>query len=198
MSARAVVLASGRGSNLRAILEFPPLRGKVSAVFSDNPDAAALEVAREAGVFAECVNPRKFSGRVAFEAALAEAVERRTPKAVALAGFMRILSAEFVARFRGRLVNIHPSLLPDFPGLETHRRALEAGATSHGCTAHWVDAEVDAGPVIRQARVEVLKDDSAETLAARALAEEHRIYPAVIADILAGRIRRETTGADSQ
>ena len=198
MSECAVVLASGRGSNLRAILEFPPLRGKVSAVFSDNPAAPALEIARGAGVFAQCVNPQKFPGRAAFESALAEAIERRTPKAVALAGFMRILSAGFVARFRGRLVNIHPSLLPAFPGLETHRRALEAGATSHGCTAHWVDAEVDAGPVIRRAAAKVLKNDSAETLAARVLAEEHRLYPAVIADILAGKIRRETTGGDSQ
>ena len=187
----AVVLASGRGSNLRAILEFPELRGKVAAVLSDNPSAPALEIARQAGVSAECVNPESFPERSDFEKALAEAIERRAPKAVALAGFMRILGAEFVSRFRGRLVNIHPSLLPDFPGLETHRRALESGARTHGCTAHWVDEEVDAGAAIRRAAVEILPDDSPETLAARVLAEEHQLYPAVIADILAGRVHQE-------
>lgn len=191
MKNNAVVLVSGRGSNLRAILEHPELRGKVSAVFSDNPSAAALEIARRAGVAAECINPADFADRSDFENALAAAIERRSPDVVALAGFMRILGAEFVERFRGRLVNIHPSLLPDFPGLDTHRRALESGARAHGCTAHWVDAKVDSGPLIRRAVVEVLPDDSAEALAARVLAEEHRLYPAVIADILAGRIRRE-------
>ena len=191
MKNNAVVLVSGRGSNLRAILEHPELRGKVSAVFSDNPSAAALEIARRAGVAAECINPADFADRSDFENELAAAIERRSPDVVALAGFMRILGAEFVERFRGRLANIHPSLLPDFPGLDTHRRALESGARAHGCTAHWVDAKVDSGPLIRRAVVEVLPDDSAEALAARVLAEEHRLYPAVIADILAGRIRRE-------
>lgn len=187
----AVVLASGRGSNLRAMLEFPRLRGKVSAVFSDNPSAAALDIARRAGVCAACVDPDDFASRADFENKLAEMVEAQSPKAVALAGFMRILGAGFVSRFHGRLVNIHPSLLPAFPGLETHRRALESGAETHGCAAHWVDEKVDAGPVIRRVAVSVLKGDTPETLAARVLAAEHRLYPAVVADILSGRIRRE-------
>ena len=195
MKSGAVVLVSGRGSNLRAILAHPPLRGKVSAVFSDNPSAPALEIARRAGVFAECVNPADFPRRADFESALAEKIEAQSPQAVALAGFMRILGADFVMKFRGRLVNIHPSLLPDFPGLDTHRRALESGAKTHGCTAHWVDAQVDAGPVIRRAQVRVAADDSPETLAQRVLAEEHKLYPAVIADILAGKIRRNPTTA---
>ena len=190
MKGGVVVLASGRGSNLRAILQSAELRGKVSAVFSDRPQAPALAIARAAGVFAECVNPSDFAGRAAFEEKLADAAESRSPKVVALAGFMRILGAAFVSRFRGRLVNIHPSLLPDFPGLDTHRRAIESGATTHGCTAHWVDEKVDAGPVIRQSAVKVLPDDSPDDLAARVLAEEHRLYPAVIADILCGKVAR--------
>ena len=191
MTGGAVVLVSGRGSNLRAILEFPELRGKISAVLSDNPSAPALGIARRFGVSAECVDPKNFPDRSAFENGLARTVEFQKPKAVALAGFMRILGAAFVSQFRGRLVNIHPSLLPEFPGLETHRRAIESGAATHGCVAHWVDAEVDAGPVIRRAEVRVRPDDSPETLAARVLAAEHQLYPAVIADLLAGRIKRE-------
>ena len=197
MKGGAVVLVSGRGSNLRAILDYPALRGKVSAVFSDNPAAPALAIARRAGVSAECVNPADFPRRADFESALAEKIEKRAPQAVALAGFMRILGADFVMKFRGRLVNIHPSLLPDFPGLDTHRRALESGAKTHGCTAHWVDAQVDSGPIIRQARVHVAENDSPEMLAERVLAEEHKLYPAVIADILSGRVRRDAAEAEA-
>lgn len=187
---RAVVLASGRGSNLRAILNHPPLRGRVAAALSDNPSAAALGIARRAGVCAECVNPADFPDRGAFEKALAARVESFAPKVVALAGFMRVLGADFVAQFFGRLINIHPSLLPAFPGLDAHRRALAAGVKTHGCTAHWVDAAVDAGPVIRQAAVTVAEDDSPESLAARVLTAEHALYPVVIADILSGKIKR--------
>lgn len=186
-----VVLVSGRGSNLHAILESHPLQGKVSAVFSDNPIAPALEIAEQAGVFTQCINPQEFQTLDEFELALADAIEQWTPKVVVLAGFMQILSVHFVEYFYGRLLNIHPSLLPAFPGLDTHRKALESGATLHGCTVHWVDAEVDSGPIIKQAVIKVLENDSAETLASRILKEEHKLYPIVIADILAGKIQRK-------
>ena len=180
-----VVLVSGRGSNLRAILEHPKLRGKVSAVFSNNPQAPALDIAAKYSVPARCINPTNFPNCVDFERGLRDAIEECSPKMVALAGFMHVLGAEFVSHFRGRLVNIHPSLLPKFRGLDTHYKAIRNLERLHGCTVHWVDEKVDAGEPIRQSAVEVdLLFDSPEALAAKVLEKEHKLYPDVIAKLL--------------
>jgi phosphoribosylglycinamide formyltransferase-1 len=178
-----VVLISGRGSNLQAILDagIP-----VSAVISNQPGAGGLAIAARRGVATAVVEHRRFSTREAFDAALADEIDRHAPRLVALAGFMRVLTPGFVARYTGRLVNIHPSLLPEFPGLDTHARALAAGAKRHGCTAHFVTAELDHGPIIAQASVPVLPGDTAETLAARVLAQEHLIYPRALRWFLDG------------
>ena len=181
----AVVLISGRGSNLQALLDNAITRGKVRAAVSDNPAAPGLDIARERGIPTVVVAPANYPDRAAFESDLAAAIDRFSPRVVALAGFMRILSAAFVRRYRGRLVNIHPSLLPDFAGLDTHRRALAAGVKTHGCTVHYVSAEVDRGEIIEQAQEAILPDDDERTLAARVLAREHRLYPRVVADLLA-------------
>ena len=180
-----VVLISGRGSNLQAILEagIP-----VCAVISNQADAAGLAVAARHGVATGVVEHRAFAGRESFDAALAAAIDRHAPKLVALAGFMRVLTPGFVARYAGRLVNIHPSLLPEFPGLDTHARALAAGVQRHGCTVHFVTAQLDHGPVISQASVPVLSGDSAQTLAARVLEQEHLLYPQAIRWFLDGKL----------
>jgi len=178
-----VVLISGRGSNLQAILDagIP-----VSAVISNQPGAGGLAIAARRGVATAVVEHRRFPTREAFDAALADEIDRHAPRLVALAGFMRVLTPGFVARYAGRLVNIHPSLLPEFPGLDTHARALAAGAKRHGCTAHFVTAALDHGPIIAQASVPVLPGDTAETLAARVLAQEHLIYPRALRWFLDG------------
>lgn len=178
-----VVLISGRGSNLQAMLDagIP-----VSAVISNVPGAAGLAIAARRSVAAAVVEHRRFATREAFDAALADEIDRHTPRLVALAGFMRVLTPGFVARYAGRLVNIHPSLLPEFPGLDTHARALTAGAKRHGCTVHFVTATLDHGPIIAQASVPVLAGDTAETLAARVLAQEHVIYPRALRWFLDG------------
>lgn len=180
-----VVLISGRGSNLQAILEagIP-----VCAVISNQADAAGLAVAARHGVATGVVEHRACAGRESFDAALAAAIDRHAPKLVALAGFMRVLTPGFVARYAGRLVNIHPSLLPEFPGLDTHARALAAGVQRHGCTVHFVTAQLDHGPVISQASVPVLPGDSAQTLAARVLEQEHLLYPQAIRWFLDGEL----------
>lgn len=180
-----VVLISGRGSNLQAILEagIP-----VCAVISNQADAAGLAVAARHGVATSVVEHRACAGRESFDAALAAAIDRHAPKLVALAGFMRVLTPGFVARYAGRLVNIHPSLLPEFPGLDTHARALAAGVQRHGCTVHFVTAQLDQGPVISQASVPVLPGDSAQTLAARVLEQEHLLYPQAIRWFLDGKL----------
>ena len=172
-----VVLISGRGSNLRALLDagIP-----VSAVISNKADAAGLAVAARRGVATRVVEHRRFATREAFDAALAAEVDRHAPRLVALAGFMRVLTPGFVARYAGRLVNIHPSLLPEFPGLDTHARALAAGVQRHGCTVHFVTAALDHGPIIAQASVPVLPGDTPATLAARVLQQEHQLYPRAI------------------
>lgn len=178
-----VVLISGRGSNLQAILDagIP-----VSAAISNRPDAGGLAIAECRGVVTAVVEHRHFATRDAFDAALAEEIDRHAPRLVALAGFMRVLTPGFVARYAGQLVNIHPSLLPAFPGLDTHARALAAGAKRHGCTVHFVTAELDRGPIIAQASVPVLPGDTAQTLAARVLAQEHLIYPRALRWFLDG------------
>lgn len=152
----------------------------VAAVISNRADAAGLEYARARGLATEVVEHRAFATREAFEAALAAAIDRHTPRLLALAGFMRVLTAGFVRRYAGRMLNIHPSLLPAFPGLDTHARALAAGVKVHGCTVHFVTEALDAGPIVIQAAVRVLPGDSAATLAARVLEEEHRIYPRAV------------------
>lgn len=180
-----VLLISGRGSNMQAILDagIP-----VSAVISNRADAAGLALAAGRGVPTAVVAHRDYATREAFDAALAAEIDRHAPRLVALAGFLRVLTPGFVARYAGRLMNIHPSLLPEFPGLDTHARALAAGAKRHGCTVHFVTEQLDGGPVIAQAAVPVLPGDSAEALAARVLAQEHRIYPQAIRWFLDGRL----------
>lgn len=186
-----VVLISGSGSNLQALLD-AQLSGElpieITAVISNRADAYGLERARRAGVATHVLSHKEFSSREAYDRALAELIERSEPRLVVLAGFMRILSTEFVERYQGRLINIHPSLLPAFRGLDTHRRALETGASEHGCSVHFVTPELDAGPVILQARVPVLPDDDPKTLAARVLAREHRAYPLAVRWIAEGRV----------
>ncbi len=183
-----VVLISGRGSNLQAILDAGV---PVSAVISNKPGAGGLEIAARRGIATAVVEHRRFATREAFDAALAQEIDRHAPRLVALAGFMRVLTPGFVAHYAGRLVNIHPSLLPEFPGLDTHARALAAGAKRHGCTVHFVTAALDHGPVIAQASVPVLPGDTAETLAARVLAQEHRIYPRALRWFLDGLLEVE-------
>ena len=186
-----VILISGRGTNLQAIVD-EVRAGKLSidirAVISNNPEAAGLKQARAAGLHTEVVDHRAYPTRATFEQALAQAIDRHGPKLVALAGFMRILGREFIERYRGRLINIHPSLLPKYPGLGTHARAIAAGETQHGASVHFVTPDVDAGPVILQAAVPVLPDDTSETLAERVLQEEHRIYPLAIGWFAEGRL----------
>ena len=192
-SARAgvVVLVSGRGSNLQSILDRAragELPVEISAVISNNPDAEGLKRARAAGVPAHVVNHRDYPTRADFERALMECIDSHHPRLVVLAGFMRVLGDAFIAHYAGRLINIHPSLLPEFPGLDTHARALRSGAGGHGASVHFVTRDVDAGPVIIQAAVPVQPEDTPETLAARVLQEEHRIYPLAIRWFAEGRL----------
>ena len=191
---QAVILISGRGSNMQAIVEARTSLA-IRAVISNRPDAAGLPWAADQGLATHCVDHRSFDSREAFDASLANAIDAHSPDYVLLAGFMRILTPEFVGRFAGRLVNIHPSLLPAFPGLHTHRRAIEAGVKLHGATVHFVTAELDHGPIIAQAAVPVLDSDTEDTLAARVLAQEHRLYPMVAGWLAAGKV---TVGRDGR
>ena len=188
---RVVVLVSGRGSNLRAIAaraDAGELPVRIEAVVSDRADAGALEWARERGITTSVLSPRDFPDREAYGRALGDIVESHAPQLVVLAGFMRILSDEFVLRFSGRMLNIHPSLLPRYAGLHTHRRALEAGDREHGASVHFVTPELDGGPVVLQARVPILPGDDEDSLAARVLREEHVIYPRCVGWFAAGRL----------
>ena len=180
-----VVLISGRGSNMEALIEagIP-----VSAVISNRAEAAGLAVAARRGIATGVVEHRRYAVREDFDAALAAAVERFAPRLVALAGFMRVLTPQFVERYHSRLMNIHPSLLPAFPGLHTHERAIAAGVKVHGCTVHFVTAELDHGPIIAQAAVAVRPSDDANALAARVLRQEHVIYPRAVRWFLDGRL----------
>ena len=190
---RIVILISGRGSNMLAILN-ARLPLTVAAVISNDPAARGLELARARGVPAQAVDHRAFASREAFDAALAAAIDRHAPDLVVLAGFMRVLTTPFVERYRGRMLNIHPSLLPAFPGLHTHRRALEAGVRVHGCTVHFVTPSLDQGPIVIQAAVPVLDGDDEERLAARVLVEEHRIYPQALRWFAEDRLTRSGAG----
>jgi len=188
-----VILVSGRGSNMEAIVracERERWGARIAAVLSNRADAAGLAFARSHGIAAEVVDHRAFATREAFDAVLAERFDAHGADIVALAGFMRILGPEFVRRFEGRLVNIHPSLLPAFPGLHTHRRAIEAGCKASGATVHFVTADLDHGPIVGQAVVPVLADDSEETLAARVLAQEHVLYPRAVRWLVEGSLER--------
>jgi phosphoribosylglycinamide formyltransferase-1 len=181
--ARLVILISGRGSNMRSILDAAKagsLDVDISAVISNRPDAAGLAFAAEEGIETAVIDHKQFESREQFDEALATKIDEYQPDFVILAGFMRILTKGFVSHFAGRLVNIHPSLLPKFKGLHTHQRAIDAGENEHGASVHFVTAELDDGPVILQARVPVLADDNADTLAARVLEQEHLLYPAAI------------------
>ena len=182
---RMVILISGRGSNMQAMVEagLP-----VAAVISNRANAAGLAYAAGRGIATAVVPHRDYATREAFDAALAQAVDSFHPDLVALAGFMRMLTAGFVQRYQGRMLNIHPSLLPAFPGLDTHARALAAGVKLHGATVHFVTAELDHGPIVIQAAVPVLPGDDEAELAARVLAEEHRIYPRAARWFLEGKL----------
>lgn len=186
-----VVLISGTGSNLRAIAERAregAIAVEIRAVISDRADAAGLAWAAACGLETATVPAREFPDRASFDAALSSCIDRHSPRLVALAGFMRVLGAPFVGRYLGRMLNIHPSLLPRHRGLHTHRRALEAGDRVHGASVHFVTPELDGGPVILQARVPVREGDDVATLAARVLAAEHRIYPECIGWFAEGRL----------
>jgi phosphoribosylglycinamide formyltransferase-1 len=171
-----VILISGRGSNMEAIVR-AGLPARIATVISNRPDAPGLKFAAQAGVRSQVVDDRGFPSREAFEGALAAAIDEHSPDLLALAGFMRVLGGDFVRRYAGRMINIHPSLLPAFPGLHTHRRALQEGVKLHGCTVHFVTPQVDHGPIIAQAAVPVRAGDTETTLAARVLKQEHRVYP---------------------
>jgi phosphoribosylglycinamide formyltransferase-1 len=188
---RLVILISGRGSNMEAILRTAAAEQwpvQIAAVISNKADAAGLSTAAEAGIPALAVEHRQYPDRDSFDEALAEAIDRYAPDLVVLAGFMRILTPGFVQRYHGRLLNIHPSLLPSFPGLATHRQALDAGVKFHGATVHFVTPELDHGPIVEQAVVPVLDGDTESALAARVLAHEHVIYPRAVRDFVEGRM----------
>ena len=189
---RIVILISDRGSNMQAIIERSGAEAwpaRVAAVISHRPDAAGLAFAAERGIPTAVVDHRAFATREAFDTALAQAIDAHTPDVIALAGFMRILGADFVRRYEGRLLNIHPSLLPAFTGLRTHRRAIEAGCKVAGATVHFVTAELDHGPIVAQATVPVLAGDDEAALSARVLAREHVIYPTALRWFVAGQLR---------
>lgn len=174
-----VILISGRGSNMQAIVE-AKLPVKIAAVISNKPDASGLRYAQSKGIATRVVDHRGFASRDAFDAVLMQTIDALEPDLVVLAGFMRVLTADLVNHYLGRLINIHPSLLPAFPGLATHEQALNAGVRVHGCTVHFVTPEVDHGPIVAQAEVAVTPGDTPATLAARVLEQEHRIYPQAI------------------
>jgi phosphoribosylglycinamide formyltransferase-1 len=189
-----VILISGRGSNMEALIaarDAGNLPVNIAAVISNRPEAEGLETAARAGIVTHFINHKGFAGREAFDAALAECIDQFSPDLVVLAGFMRILSEGFVRHYEGRLINIHPSLLPSFPGLHTHQRALEEGVRIHGCTVHFVTPALDHGPVIIQAAVPVLDADSESSLAGRVLQQEHKVYPQAVRWFAEGKLHLE-------
>ena len=191
---RIVIVISGRGSNMQAIIHAAAAQqwpGCIAAVISNKPDATGLLVAAEAGISTAVVDHRAYADRDAFDAALAEKIDSFAPDLVVLAGFLRILTRDFVHHYHGRLLNIHPSLLPSFPGLATHRQALSAGVKVHGATVHFVTPDLDHGPIVSQAAVSVMATDTESTLAARVLEQEHVIYPQAVRSFIEGRLRIE-------
>ncbi|MFU9137884.1 phosphoribosylglycinamide formyltransferase [Erwinia tasmaniensis] len=195
---RLVVLVSGEGSNLQAIIDACQqgrINGSVAAVFSNKSEAYGLSRARAAGIPAHALAASQFSDREAFDAQLMQEVDAYAPDLVILAGYMRILTPAFVDRYVGRMLNIHPSLLPKYPGLHTHRQALENGDSEHGTSVHFVTRELDGGPVILQAKVPVFPDDSEEDVRARVQHQEHAIYPLVVSWFSAGRLAMKDEAA---
>ena len=185
---KLVILISGRGSNMEAIVRAQIPGAEVSAVIANRPDAEGLAFAVDQGIVTQVVDHKAYPSREAFDAALADAIDAHRPDLVVLAGFMRVLTDAFVTRYAGRLFNIHPSLLPSFPGLHTHRKALEAGVRVHGATVHFVTPTLDCGPVVIQAAVPVLPGDDEAALARRVLEQEHRIYPQAVRWFVDGRL----------
>lgn len=193
---KVAVVISGGGSNLKALIDAaarPDAAFAVTHVFSNRPDAGGLAHAAAAGIPATVIDHKAFASRDAFDAALDAALRAARPDIVALAGFMRILTAGFIDSWQGRMTNIHPSLLPLYKGLHPHRQALEAGATMHGCTVHWVTPGVDEGPIIAQAEVPILPGDTEETLQARTLTEEHKLYARALTMIARGEAKYPST-----
>jgi len=194
---RVVILISGRGSNMRALLE-SDLASSSSVEFvcviSNKADAAGLQIAAAHGVPTEVLEHRAFPDRASFDMALAARIDAYQADVVILAGFMRVLTEVFVRHYENRLINVHPALLPAFPGLDTHARAIAAGVKLHGCTVHFVTPEVDAGPIIAQAAVPVLADDTPQSLAARVLRQEHRIFPLVVGWLARGWVKVRANG----
>jgi phosphoribosylglycinamide formyltransferase 1 len=188
---RTAILISGRGSNMTALIgaaRAPDFPAEIALVLSNKNSAGGLALARQAGIATAVVDHKIYAGRDEFEGSMQAMLDIHRIDLICLAGFMRILSAPFVARWQRRMLNIHPSLLPSFRGLDTHARAIEAGVKLHGCTVHFVEPELDAGPIIAQAGVEVRDDDTPETLGARVLSEEHALYPTALALVAAGRV----------
>jgi phosphoribosylglycinamide formyltransferase-1 len=188
---RTAILISGRGSNMAALIaaaRAPDFPAEIALVLSNRSDAVGLALASQAGIATAVVDHKIYAGRDEFEGSMQALLDIHRIELICLAGFMRILSAPFVTRWRGRMLNIHPSLLPAFRGLDTHARALAAGVKLHGCTVHFVAPELDSGPIIAQAAVEVRDDDDAEKLAERVLRQEHALYPAALALVAAGRV----------
>lgn len=195
---RLAILISGRGSNMQAFIDACSsgvLDAEIALVLSNNPDAGGLARAAEAGIPTACINHRNYDSRETFDAAMVAELSRHDPDLVILAGFMRILTPVFIEPFAGKLLNIHPSLLPKYPGLNTHQRALDAGDSEAGVTVHFVTPELDGGPPIIQARVPVETGDTAVTLAARVIVQEHVIYPIAAGWVLQGRLRLTDKGA---
>ena len=193
-----VVLLSGTGSNLQALIDSDDVKASpatIRAVISNRADAYGLQRAKDAGIDTRVLDHKAFEGREAFDAALIEVIDTFKPQLVILAGFMRILSADFVRHYQGRLLNIHPSLLPKYKGLHTHQRALDAGDREHGCSVHFVTEELDGGPLVVQAVIPVESDDSAQRLAQRVHAQEHRIYPLAVRWFAEGRLSLDEQGA---
>ncbi|MBP3363073.1 MAG: phosphoribosylglycinamide formyltransferase [Pseudomonas sp.] len=193
-----VVLLSGTGSNLQALIDSDDVKASpatIRAVISNRADAYGLQRAKDAGIDTRVLDHKAFEGREAFDAALIKVIDEFKPKLVVLAGFMRILSAEFVRHYQGRLLNIHPSLLPKYKGLHTHQRALEAGDGEHGCSVHFVTEELDGGPLVVQAVIPVESDDSPHSLAQRVHTQEHRIYPLAVRWFAEGRLSLDERGA---
>ncbi|MFC4487015.1 phosphoribosylglycinamide formyltransferase [Tepidiphilus baoligensis] len=189
-----VILISGRGSNMEAIVRAAIPGARIAAVISNRPEAAGLEFARRHGIATAVVDHKAYPSREAFDTALAQAIDAFSPDLVVLAGFMRVLGEAFVRRYEGRMLNIHPSLLPAFPGLHTHERVLQEGCRVHGATVHFVTPALDHGPIVVQAAVPVLPDDTPETLAARVLVQEHRIYPQAVRWFVEDRLQLTPEG----
>jgi len=195
---RTAILISGRGSNMAALIaaaRAPDFPAEIVLVLSNKPDAPGLARAKSAGIAVAAVDHKIYAGRGEFEASMQALLDIHRVELICLAGFMRVLSAPFVTRWRGRMLNIHPSLLPAFRGLDTHRRALAAGVKIHGCTVHFVEPELDSGPIVAQSFVSVREDDTPETLAARVIEKEHVLYAEALALVAAGRVTLDSSVA---